>query len=41
MYTAAAANKDLLYSTGASTQYLVLTYTEKNLKQSGCMYMYN
>ena len=34
-------NKDLLYSTGNSTQYSVMAYMEKKLKKSEYMYMYN
>ena len=34
-------HKDLLYSTGKSTQYSVMTYMGKNLKKSGYVYMYN
>ena len=34
-------NKDLLYSTGNSTQYSVITYMRKNLKKNEYMYMYN
>ena len=30
--------QDLLYSTGNSTEYSVITYTEKNLKKNECMY---
>ena len=33
-------NKNLLYSTGNSTQYSVMTYMEKNLKKSKYMYIY-
>ena len=33
-------NKDLLYSTGNSTQYSAMTYMERNLKKSGYMYIY-
>ena len=33
-------NKNLLYSTGNSTQYSVMTYVEKKLKNSGYMYIY-
>ena len=33
--------KDLLYSTGNSTQYPVIPIWEKNLKKSGYMFMYN
>ena len=43
-YTGAAIhkinNKDLLYSTGNSTQYSVMIYMGKNLKMSGYMGMY-
>ena len=31
------ASKDLLYSTGASTQYTVIIYMEKNLKKNQYM----
>ena len=41
LYIKQITNKDLLYSTGNSTQYPVMTYMEKNLKESGYMYMYN
>ena len=34
-------NKNLLYSTGNSTQHSVMTYIGKELKKSGNMYMYN
>ena len=34
-------NKDLLYSTGNSTQHSAMVYMRKNLKRSECMYMYN
>ena len=34
-------NKDLLYSTGKSTQQTVITYTGKNLEKKGYMDMYN
>ena len=34
-------NKDLLYSTGNSTQYSVITYMGKNLKKNRYMNMYN
>ena len=33
--------KDLLYSTGNSTQYSVMTIWEKNLKKRGYMYTYS
>ena len=33
--------KNLLYSTGYSTQYSVMTYMEKESAKSGYMYMYN
>ena len=39
VYIKSITNKNLLYSTGNSTQYSVMTYMEKNLKMSG--YMYN
>ena len=32
---------DLLYSTGYSTQYSVITYVGKNLEKNGYVYMYN
>lgn len=41
LYTEGVTNKALWYSTGNSTQYSVMTYAGKNLKKSGCMYMYN
>ena len=34
-------NKDLLYSTGNSILYSVITYIGKDLKKNGYMYMYN
>ena len=34
LYTKYINNKDLLYSTGNYTQYLVITYMEKNLKRN-------
>ena len=35
-------NKDLLHGTGISTQYSIITYTEKDfLKKKGCMYNKN
>ena len=33
-------NKDLLYSTGNSTQYSVVTYMGKESKTGGRVYMY-
>ena len=34
-------NKDLLYSTGNSTQYSAITYMrKKNLKRNACIYIY-
>ena len=33
LYTKQVTNKDLLYSTGNSTQYSVMSYMEKNLKK--------
>ena len=43
VYIKQVTNKDLMYSTGKSTQYSVIAYMEKNLKKkkSGYMYMYN
>ena len=41
LYIKQIANKDLLYSTGNSTQYSVKTKWEKNLKKNSYMYMYN
>jgi len=41
LYIKLITNKDLLYSTGNSTQYSIMTYTEKNLKKSGYLYIYN
>ena len=35
------ANKDLLYSTGNSTQYSVITYMGKESEKNGYVYMYN
>ena len=40
-YIKQITSKDLLYSTGNSTQYTVMAYMEKNLKKSGYRYMYN
>ena len=34
-------NKDLLYSTWNSSQHSVITYTGKESKKSGYVYMYN
>ena len=34
-------HKDLLYSTGNTTQYSAITYIRKESKKSGYMYMYN
>ena len=34
-------NGDLLYSTGNSTQYSVISYMGKNLNKNGCVYMCN
>ena len=33
-------NKDLLYSTGNSTQYSIITYKGENLKENGYIYIY-
>ena len=41
LYMKEVNNKDLLYSTGNSTQYSVITYMRKNLKKNEYMYMYN
>ena len=41
LYIKQITNKDTLHSTGNYTQYFVMTYMEKNLKQSRYMYMYN
>ena len=41
LYIKQIANKDLLHSTGNSTQYSVKTKWEKNLKKNSYMYMYN
>ena len=41
LYVKQITNKDLLYSTGNSTRYSIMAYMEKNLKQSGYMYMQN
>ena len=35
------ANRDLLHSTGKSTQYSVIIYMGKNLKKNGGVYLYN
>ena len=37
--TLSLSHKDLLYSTGNSTQYSIMTYMEKESKK--CGYMYN
>ena len=34
-------NKEMLYSTQNSTQYSMIIYMEKNLKENGCVYMSN
>ena len=40
MYTLLyTSNKDLLYSTGNSTQYSVITYMGKE-SENGCVYVY-
>ena len=42
LYIKQITNKDLLYSTGNSTQYFIMAYMGKNLeKKSRYMYMYN
>ena len=42
LYIKQMTNKNLLYSTGNSTQYSVMAYWEKkSKKKSGYMYMYN
>ena len=41
LYIKQITNKDTLHSTVNYTQYFVMTYMEKNLKQSRYMYMYN
>ncbi len=41
MYLKWITNKDLLYSTGNSTQYSVITYREKNLKKRRSVNLYN
>ena len=41
LYVKQITNKDLLYSTGNSTPYSVMTYGEKNLKVSGYIYLYS
>ena len=41
LYIKEINNKDLLYSTGNSTQYLVITYNGKGSKKENiCNYMY-
>ena len=40
-YIKQVSNKDLLYSTGKSTQYSVVTYRESNLKKNKYIYVYN
>ena len=40
LYIAQITNKDLLYSTGKSTQYSVMAYMGKNLKQSIYIYIH-
>ena len=41
LYIKLITNKDLLYSTGNSTQYSVMAYMGKQSKKNGYMYMYN
>ena len=45
LYIKQITNKNLLYSTGSSTQYSVMAYmgkeSKKKNKKSGYMYMYN
>ena len=42
VYIKQITNKDLLYSTGNSTQYCIMRpIWENNLKKNGYMYMYN
>ena len=43
LYVKQITSKNLLYSTGKSTQYSVMTYMgkESKKKKSGYMYMYN
>ena len=39
LYIEWMVNRDLLYSTGNSTQYSVIIYTGKNLKMIGYVYV--
>ena len=42
LYIKQITNKDVLYSTGYSTQYSIMAYMGKeSKKKSGYMYMYN
>ena len=41
LYIKQITNKDLLYGTGNSIQYFVITIRENNLKKNRYMYMYN
>ena len=41
VYIKQITNKDLLSSTGNSTQYSLMTYMEKNLKKGGYMFVYH
>ena len=41
LYLKWMANKDLLYSTGESVQYLVAAWLGGSLGESGYMYMYS
>ena len=40
-YTKSISNKDLLYSTGKSTQYSVMAYRGRSLKKNECVCVYN
>ena len=42
LYVEWMVNRDLMYCTGNTTQYSVITYMgKKNLKKNGYVYMYN
>lgn len=40
LYINKTTNKDVVYNPGNSTQYLILTYKGKNLKENIYIYMY-
>ena len=41
VYGKILANRHLLYSRGNSAPYYMIIYVGKNLKENGCVYMYN